>query len=380
MFFYSYHLPFCQMRVGIDASTIGIGGGLHHLIELLSVANPTQVGVNSIIIWGNHRVVNSLPNKPWLLKIPVKALNHSLFHKYWWRYWHLPSIAHSQCDILFSPTAGLSHFHPYVSMCQNQLVFDTTERKRYGFSWSRLRIELLTFLQKKSFRWAEGVIFLTEFSKQSAGKLQGVTQVIPHGINSIFLHKPINQEVVNFKILYPSSIDLYKYQWNVAKAVLNLKTKGFNITLELVGAVLNQKALQLIKPFLSSVPETIHYRGEVGFEEMQQYYQDSDIVVFASSCETFGMILLEAMAMGKPIACSDRSSMPETLGEAGVYFDPSDVTSIENALELLLTNPALREKIADLAHQKALTYSWERCANQTFQFLADVYQHYKQKN
>jgi glycosyltransferase involved in cell wall biosynthesis len=265
-------------------------------------------------------------------------------------------------------------------MCQNQLVFDTTERKRYGFSWSRLRIELLTFLQRKSFRSADGTIFLTEFSKQSAGQLSGKAQVIPHGINPIFIQNPTHQALTSCKILYPSSIDLYKYQWNVAEAVLNLKTKGFNITLELVGAVLNQKALQLLKPFLSSAPETIHYRGEVGFEEMQQYYQDSDIVVFASGCETFGMILLEAMAMGKPIACSNRSSLPETLGEAGVYFDPSEVTSIENVLELLLTNPALREKIADLAHQKALTYSWERCANQTFQFLADVYRCYKPKN
>lgn len=368
------------MRVGIDASTIGIGGGLHHLIELLSVANPPQVGVNSVVIWGSHRVLNSLPNKPWLLKIPVRALNHSLLHKYWWRFWSLPSLARRQCDILFTPTAGLSRFHPYVSMCQNQLIFDVTERKRYGFSLSRLRIELLTFLQKKSFQGAEGIIFLTEFSKQSAEQLSKKAQVIPHGINPIFTQNPIHQTLTSFKILYPSSIDMYKYQWNVAEAVLNLKTKGFNVTLELVGAVLNQKALQLLKPFLSSVPETIQYRGEVGFAEMQQCYQDSDIVVFASGCETFGMILLEAMAMGKPIACSNRSCLPEILGDAGVYFDPSEVKSIENALELLLTNPALREKIADLAYQKALTYSWEKCADLTFQFLADVYQCYKQKN
>lgn len=367
------------MRVGIDASTIGIGGGLHHLIELLSAAKPTKNGITIVQIWASNRVINQLPDKPWLLKTPVKILNRSLLHKYWWRFWILPSLTKHHCDILFTPTAGLSRFHPYVSMCQNQLVFDKDERKRYGFSWSRLRIELLTFLQKKSFQYADGVIFLTEFSKQSAGHLQGKTQVIPHGINPIFIQSPSNQKVTNFNILYPSTIDLYKYQWNVAEAVLNLKNKGFNITLEFVGAVLNQKAFQFLKPFLSNAPETIHYRGEVGFEEMQQYYHDADIVVFASGCETFGMILLEAMAMGKPIACSNRSSMPETLGESGVYFDPDDVVSIEKALELLIINAELRNTIAELAHQKALAYSWEKCANQTFQFLADVYRDNEQQ-
>ena len=64
--------------------------------------------------------------------------------------------------------------------------------------------------------------------------------------------------------------------------------------------------------------------------------------------------------------------MPEVLAEAGVYFDPEVATSIASALRKLVLNASLRECLAKLAWRKALTYSWERCAQDTFAFIAQV--------
>jgi len=71
----------------------------------------------------------------------------------------------------------------------------------------------------------------------------------------------------------------------------------------------------------------------------------ADLFVFASSCETFGISLLEAMAVGLPIACSNKSSLPETLQDGGEYFDPEDDQSIASAVKRLILDPVSRKKL-----------------------------------
>ena len=100
---------------------------------------------------------------------------------------------------------------------------------------------------------------------------------------------------------------------------------------------------------------------------------DADIFVFASSCETFGIALLEAMTIGVPIACSNRSSLPETLRDAGEYFDPQDPKSIARAIYKLVKNPTHRIEIAMRAKVLAANYSWSRSARETWTFVAEVY-------
>ena len=108
------------------------------------------------------------------------------------------------------------------------------------------------------------------------------------------------------------------------------------------------------------------------YNELYKVYHQADAFVFASSCETFGQILLEAMASGLPIACSNRSAMPEVLGNAGIYFDPESPDQIADALTMLLKDHDLRAMLAQEAYDRAREYSWERCAKETFSFLAEV--------
>jgi glycosyltransferase involved in cell wall biosynthesis len=79
--------------------------------------------------------------------------------------------------------------------------------------------------------------------------------------------------------------------------------------------------------------------------------------------------LIEGMASGVPIASSNRGPMPEVLKDGGVYFDPECPEEIENAILRLLDSTKLRERVAAQATRHASQYTWERCANETFQFL-----------
>jgi len=83
-------------------------------------------------------------------------------------------------------------------------------------------------------------------------------------------------------------------------------------------------------------------------------------------------ILLEGMAAALPIACSNCGSMPEVLGDAGVYFDPEAPESIARALRTLMDSPELSERLARTAGERARRYSWTRCATETFDFLGRV--------
>jgi glycosyltransferase involved in cell wall biosynthesis len=94
--------------------------------------------------------------------------------------------------------------------------------------------------------------------------------------------------------------------------------------------------------------------------------------LFASSCEIFGQILTEAMSAGLPIACSNQSAMPELLGHAGVYFDPERPAEIASAIRKLFNSSELRFRLACESFEKVQEYSWKRCADETFSFIAQV--------
>jgi glycosyltransferase involved in cell wall biosynthesis len=114
----------------------------------------------------------------------------------------------------------------------------------------------------------------------------------------------------------------------------------------------------------------IKYHGPVKYENLKNMYASADIGVFASSCETFGQILTEAMSAGLPMACSDRSAMKEILETNGVYFNPESPDEISIAILKLMEDYYLRASLANEAYLKSKTYSWDKCANETLEFLA----------
>ena len=62
--------------------------------------------------------------------------------------------------------------------------------------------------------------------------------------------------------------------------------------------------------------------------------------------------------------------MPEVLGDAGIYFEPEDITSINNALRKLIFSPKLRKIMAKKAQERVNKFTWEQCAHDTFEFLS----------
>jgi len=115
--------------------------------------------------------------------------------------------------------------------------------------------------------------------------------------------------------------------------------------------------------------KNVVFRGHVGTDELFELYRHCRAFVFPSVIETFGNPLLEAMAVGAPIACSREAAMPEVLGDAGVQFDPWDHEDIARQIEKLLRDDELSARLGELARERARAFEWRATAVTTFSIL-----------
>lgn len=374
------------MIIGIDASNIRAGGGVTHLVELLKAANPSLHQFDKVVVWGGTDTLGKIDDRSWLDKAYEPLLNHSLLHRVFWQTFRLKKLLkQASCDILFVPGGiDLSGFYPVLSMSQNLFPFEPKEILRYFGLSNMLKLLVIRIAQINTFKKSQGVVFLTLFARdavlKATGKLKCKNLIIPHGVSSKFFippHQHVKPVKFTFdrpcKILYVSIIELYKHHSYVVEAVAKLRSLGIPVVLELIGPRGRgiNKLYKAISTFDSN-REFVFYKGAIPYEQLHSLYASTDIGLFASSCETFGMILLEMMSAGLPIACSNRSAMPEISANAAIYFDPDSPDSIAAALFELINSPQLQEKLSLLSFQRAQQYSWEKCADMTFGFLSQT--------
>lgn len=107
----------------------------------------------------------------------------------------------------------------------------------------------------------------------------------------------------------------------------------------------------------------LHVGG--GDERLAALYRGAAAFVYPSKYEGFGIPPLEAMSLDCPVICSNTSSIPEVVGDAGEYFDPCDVASIRTAIERVLQSSERRAELISLGQSRCRQFSWARCAQET---------------
>jgi glycosyltransferase involved in cell wall biosynthesis len=115
----------------------------------------------------------------------------------------------------------------------------------------------------------------------------------------------------------------------------------------------------------SPAREAVLFPGYVPDADLPPIYAGAQALAFPSLYEGFGLPVLEAMACGAPVACSNTSSLPEVAGDAALLFDPHDVTAITQALHRLLSDDTLHADLQQRGLDRAATFSWDRVAAET---------------
>jgi glycosyltransferase involved in cell wall biosynthesis len=373
------------MVVGIDASRNHSGGAVANLLGVIGEGDPVSHGIQKVHVWAYKKLLDVLPDASWLVKHNPPELEKSLLRQIWWQYHWLPKeAAKARCDVLYSTDAAtVCRFGPMVVMSQDMLSYEPGMMRHFGYGRKRLRLVAILVLQNMAFRRSNGVIFLTRYAaeaiKRSCGILPQVAY-IPHGVGRNFKQSRKIQAWPNsgerpISCIYVSPIWEFKHQWVVVRGIEILRKRGHDIVLTLVGGGAGKPKRLLEKQIQVSDSEGKFVR-QLGFvppEELPVHLANADIFVFASSCENMPISLMEAMAVGLPIACSERGPMPEVLGDGGVYFDPEDATSIARAIERIILDANLRGFIANRAKALSEQYSWSRCADETWSFIASTY-------
>jgi glycosyltransferase involved in cell wall biosynthesis len=106
------------------------------------------------------------------------------------------------------------------------------------------------------------------------------------------------------------------------------------------------------------------FAGYVDDNDLPALYSLAELFVFPSLYEGFGLPVLEAMACGTPVICSETSSLPEVAGDAALMLNPLDVDGWAQAMEQVLNDGGLRQRMVARGMVRARSFSWERAARE----------------
>jgi len=375
-----------KIIIGVDGANVRSGGGVTYLVELMASLDPVRDNFQKVVVWGSRDLENKIVCRDWIKFKQQKLLNMMLpFRLYWQAFFLKRELIKENCNILFVPGALiLTNFSPVVTVCQNMLPFESAELSRFGFSLTSFKLLILRVMHARSFKKADGIIFLTKYAenyiKKSAQILSKNSKIINHGISLRFKGCPRPQydysDLVPFEFLYVSTVDFYKHQWNVIEAISVVRNMGFNVSLKLIGGG-NSAAIKKMSKCISKFDPLgcwITYMGEVEFNKLPDIYKKADVGIFASTCENLPITLLEKMYSGLPMISSGYGPMKEVLGDSGEYFDPMSIDSMVEKILLLVNSKELRGSNAKAMFLLACKYSWKKCAIETALYLNNTLQ------
>ena len=125
----------------------------------------------------------------------------------------------------------------------------------------------------------------------------------------------------------------------------------------------------------AGVERDVRFLGWLPAPEIEALWEVAEAFVYPSLIEGFGLPVLEAMVRGVPVACSNASSLPEVAGDAALLFDPRDPSAIAAAIQRLLDDPALAQRLRARGADRAAELTWQRTARLTLASYARTLGH-----
>ena len=154
----------------------------------------------------------------------------------------------------------------------------------------------------------------------------------------------------------------------VLKAIYLLKQDGLNAKLTIIGDLREENKNLINKLDLAN---DIDYKSKLPRDELIKSLNDADIGIAPSSYEGFGFPLVEMIATGLPVIVSDKASLPELAGNAGLIFDSEDTTDLKNKMKELIVNKKLRNKLTENSKlRRDDFFGWDEYAKK----LEDLYE------
>ncbi len=289
---------------------------------------------------------------------------------------------------LFAPTLPLRKKYPTVVTIHDVMPLIFADHYPVG-----IKGKINFFRQKLSLKNCKHIITDSEVSKKDIYKYLNVNL---KEISSVYLagnksFKPLSDT----KLLYlkrkynlPNSFLLYVGDANWNKNLPFLiegfsqivkKAKFEEVKLVLVGGVFLKNVDNIDHPELESLKQVnklIHKLnlenkiikvGNIDRDDLVGFYNLASIYIQPSLYEGFGLPILEAMACGTPVVCSNKGSLPEVGGDAALYFDPTNLYQFTAIISDLLQDGSLLNKLSALGIRRTEEFTWEKVVEKTKQ-------------
>lgn len=178
-------------------------------------------------------------------------------------------------------------------------------------------------------------------------------------------------------ILYVGRADPYKNLVGLLHALQAVRTQcPFPVKLKIAGPPDPRypEARRVARAL--DLETAVEWTGYLNDEQLVRAYRNADLLALPSYYEGFGLPVIEAMACGTPVVCSNRGSLPEVAGDAALVIDPDVKDALPHAIASILTDTALQQRLRQAGYRRAQTFRWERTARET----AKIYEYVHHRN
>ena len=174
-------------------------------------------------------------------------------------------------------------------------------------------------------------------------------------------------------ILYVGRADPYKNLVGLVQAFANAREKlPANTRLLIAGAKDSRYPQAETLAQELGISDHVIWTGYLSQEDLVQTYRDASVLCLPSRCEGFGLPVVEAMAVGTPVICSNAGSLPEVAGDAAIQHDPDDLDALSNALVTVLTDSDHTQSLITKGYEQAARFSWARTAAETLALYEEL--------
>jgi glycosyltransferase involved in cell wall biosynthesis len=369
------------MRIAFDATALPpmLGGAGNYIVHLLNALRALPTG-DELIVLTKARDVDRLG--PWNGGArPVVAATESRPLRLAWEQALLPGLLRRlDVDVLHSPhytmplaarrCARVVTFHDMIFL----LAPEFHQRAKVAFFQRMIRAAAAR---------ADHIIADSDATRDDTMRLLDVAAdritTVPLAADPRF--RPVRDRAVLSDvrrryalaerfILTVGTLEPRKNVMAVVRVLRGLQDRGIQCELAVAGMKGWRYGPLFEELSRSALVDRVKFLGFVPTEDLPALYSLADVFMYPSLYEGFGIPPLEAMSCGTPVIASNRSSIPEVVGNGGILINPEDVDQMTEAAARLLQDPESARQLSVRALERAAQFSWERTARQTQQVYA----------
>jgi glycosyltransferase involved in cell wall biosynthesis len=279
-------------------------------------------------------------------------------------------------DVWFCPMTNLDPRHLPIPTV---VTIADIQQEYYPEFFSRTELQARALMCSPSCQEATAVITVSEFSKRCMIEKYGLWPEKVHCVYEAGVERvddsaelPTVEELRGKHQLpvryafYPANMWPHKNHQLLFLALDRLRqVYGMTLSLVLTGDDMGQwEEMEAVARHFH-LHEQIRYLGYVPADDLPGLYRGAAMLLFPSLFEGFGIPLVEAMALGCPIAAANTASIPEVVGDAALLFDPRQPDSMATVCTQLLADEVLRRTLIARGRERAARFSWARAADET---------------